>query len=694
MNTTQTNHSNASSASSPITWKDVVTGAKAKRMDAHTHEIVAEIIAAPDSKALFTALAETPNAGVLIKTAGNDNPFIIHNPSWAKGSRLTGDAGRDFPFVLEGTDSKEATAYGIMPDQFFVMTAPRGLMKYSDLLEIQDLASFAGVNEAAATRNAQTLSIRNVAFVPAFLLEALLDKPEFTTAVEMAAIIAVTIKDRLLANASTIEIPEDDEEGNVDPAATAETAALARTRISSDEEIIAVGGQVLVWLKYFMMEGVLSEVNLLPATRRSTIGSAAKMLHLQHFPEKVTTFADTQNPNQDPQQRELMNIMTRQLQVSAEAVENMATINSSFADKNGENPPKGFSKLSKVLRKTLLAAGTVDGFLPIDDIEEMGKEIFAAKSDSDVHLQLETNLKQKGFYFASISTAVAKQIGKGLWQWPSHLIPGGISCLVTPSWNPDAQSLAHQTLVLSVKTSHQMDASSLKKLTESETVLPRTTKEFFNVLKIKKGLLEMFFPEESLAVREHDAFIDGLQSIQAELEVGLMHDKDYLTRILYISDSRFNKWLNQCAIWPENLNRINHHLIKFSDIIADIQCLKFGKVALPPSFMHLKRDLESSSDATSEILKKQKLAESTKVSDQIVKNTADRPAEWKLKDGEVYTTVFSGNDKLSKRPDKLCPRFWIKGHCFANCHRDHSVTLTSCDRKAMTKFVKFCRGNE
>jgi hypothetical protein len=271
MNTTQTNHSNASSASSPITWKDVVTGAKAKRMDAHTHEIVAEIIAAPDSKALFTALAETPNAGVLIKTAGNDNPFIIHNPSWAKGSRLTGDAGRDFPFVLEGTDSKEATAYGIMPDQFFVMTAPRGLMKYSDLLEIQDLASFAGVNEAAATRNAQTLSIRNVAFVPAFLLEALLDKPEFTTAVEMAAIIAVTIKDRLLANASTIEIPEDDEEGNVDPAATAETAALARTRISSDEEIIAVGGQVLVWLKYFMMEGVLSEVNLLPAPQDGAV---------------------------------------------------------------------------------------------------------------------------------------------------------------------------------------------------------------------------------------------------------------------------------------------------------------------------------------------------------------------------------------------------------------------------------------
>jgi len=52
-----------------------------------------------------------------------------------------------------------------------------------------------------------------------------------------------------------------------------------------------------------------------------------------------------------------MTIMTKQLQVTAEAVENIANINSTFADRNGENPSKGFSKLSKVIRKMLLAAG-------------------------------------------------------------------------------------------------------------------------------------------------------------------------------------------------------------------------------------------------------------------------------------------------------------------------------------------------
>jgi len=168
-----------------------------------------------------------------------------------------------------------------------------------------------------------------------------------------------------------------------------------------------------------------------------------------------------------------------------------------------------------------------------------------------------------------------------------------------------------------------------------------------------------------------------------------MNDNDYLTRILYISDSRFNKWLIQYSVHPENMSRVNHNLIDFSNIIADIQCLKFRKVPLPPSFMHLKRD--NSSEATSESLKKRKLSDSTKVSDQLVKNDVNRTAEWKIKGNKVYATVFSRGDKMSKRPDKMCPRFWIKGNCFENCHRDHSSNFTPSDKKAMTKFVQLSR---
>jgi len=76
-------------------------------------------------------MANTSQAGLLlIKTDGNENPVLVHFSSLARGSRLIGDAGKGFLFVLEGTDSSKATAHGIIPDQFFAITTSRGHINY------------------------------------------------------------------------------------------------------------------------------------------------------------------------------------------------------------------------------------------------------------------------------------------------------------------------------------------------------------------------------------------------------------------------------------------------------------------------------------------------------------------------------------------------------------------------------------
>ena len=87
---TTTNQPIATYVGNPFTWADVFTGGvKAKKMNVLTHEIVAECNAARDPDTLLSALVDTLNAGLLIKTARNDNPFLIHNPSLARGSQLT-----------------------------------------------------------------------------------------------------------------------------------------------------------------------------------------------------------------------------------------------------------------------------------------------------------------------------------------------------------------------------------------------------------------------------------------------------------------------------------------------------------------------------------------------------------------------------------------------------------------------------
>ena len=61
-------------------------------------------------------------------------------------------------------------------------------------------------------------------------------------------------------------------------------------------------------------------------------------------------------------------------------------------------------------------------------------------------------------------------------------------------------SQAHNALVLSLKTTHQMDNSAVKKLSEYDIVMPRTQKYLFRALAVKSGILRCFLSDESLVL--------------------------------------------------------------------------------------------------------------------------------------------------------------------------------------------------
>ena len=60
--------------------------------------------------------------------------------------------------------------------------------------------------------------------------------------------------------------------------------------------------------------------------------------------------------------------------------------------------------------------------------------------------------------------------------------------------NPQSQN----ELVLSLKTTHQMDDSAIKNLSESDIVMPRTQEEFFRDLVVKSGILRFFLSDNIL----------------------------------------------------------------------------------------------------------------------------------------------------------------------------------------------------
>ena len=163
-------------------------------------------------------------------------------------------------------------------------------------------------------------------------------------------------RESVVTNATPIEIQEADDDEFVEIQQVAleavKAAAPARDQPDSDKEIVAVGGQIFVWLKYFMMDEILSKVVLLAAPWRSLIWEATKILHLKNFPQENSNSTPLQNQlSQDLHPSKFMKIMTKHLQVQAEAVENMANINSTSSERGKGNPSKGFAKLSKVTPK-------------------------------------------------------------------------------------------------------------------------------------------------------------------------------------------------------------------------------------------------------------------------------------------------------------------------------------------------------
>ena len=63
-----------------------------------------------------------------------------------------------------------------------------------------------------------------------------------------------------------------------------------------------------------------------------------------------------------------------------------------------------------------------------------------------------------------------------------------------------SNSQAQNTLVLSLKKTHQMDDSAINFLSESDIVMPRTQEEFFRALAVKSVILRCLLSEEILTL--------------------------------------------------------------------------------------------------------------------------------------------------------------------------------------------------
>ena len=101
-------------------------------------------------------------------------------------------------------------------------------------------------------------------------------------------------------------------------------------------------------------------------------------------------------------------------------------------------------------------------------------------------------------------------------------------------------SQAQKSLVLSLNTTHQMDISAIKKLSESDIIMPRTQEEFFNAVALKLVILRCFLSGDSLYLRKLSDAIEMLQQTRNKLEILAIIDTQIYTKMFYRIDKQFN----------------------------------------------------------------------------------------------------------------------------------------------------------
>ena len=197
---------------------------------------------------------------------------------------------------------------------------------------------------------------------------------------------------------------------------------------------------------------------------------------------------------------------------------------------------------------------------------------------------MDIGLQLQGLYYASLQIFNVKQIEQIAESWPSKFLPVGFSSLIIQTCNPMSNSQAHNALVLLLNTIHQMKNSSIKNLSGYDIVMPITQEEFFCALSVKSVILICFISDDSLVFIKLSDATEILQWARNKLEILAITYAQVYTKILYIIDKRFKYWVQECIIYPTNLDEIDWELIDFIDIISNINNVDLQPGPLPPIF--------------------------------------------------------------------------------------------------------------
>ena len=633
----------------PRNWKEsILTDPKADIYTAQTKATITDTL--KDNGVDFIAkVAEADDLFFLVKPQGpSSRPLLIHTLRCVRGTRTEGGIGTESYIIHNGLSSR-ATPFSIDPENFFKLLPESNRLDYVQLLQATTSEEFEQVAEKEQSN--KLADLRNAIAIPHFIAKSLI-----STAFQSAADIAL-IAIRAI-NSKPLLFPVPDEN-------TAEK-----------DEIFA---PLLTWLNIY--DTAVPETLLSPAFEGTLLDLFSLHLQTQKFPHP--SFQPI--PAQTQPQTSIT--ADRHLALQAEFNESMTRM-TTVMEERSDAKGRGYDKFPSLRQKTILAFLTQDRSNPAISVAKEGLDIFNLKHDADAHQQLEVALKKKGHFYASFSVANAKDICNGKWTRDNDTIPSGISVLLVRPFNSvTGSSTTKDAFILRLKTQHNMDDNSIKKLTETDIIIPTEYDGLLRNIQVIGATIELF-GSESYASDKYAELCDDIIRQRQIIEQNIHEDNTFVTKILCDVDRRTFLFLQDCLMNGDMVDNIDYSLLDFRDIGHDIARGKYSFNQIPRCIKKLHNREDDSRDHGRQT-RRQDDQQNKKQKGSIVTHPSPNK-ELRMLPGEDFH-IFNNKDFARLCPRGFCKKWHIRGTCQFDCEREHNIHLPARTVDLAKSFMAKCR---
>ena len=351
---------------------------------------------------------------------------------------------------------------------------------------------------------------------------------------------------------------------------------------------------------------------------------------------------------------------------------------------------KRWNKLPDSTKRMALAAASIDGEHPADDLPASGLEFISANVSSAKSV-LETFVRSLfPKFMVSYQQLLVLRLHLLMLTWSRSDLPDGVSVFFTPSCRPEiGESRAALTANLEESNQSGFSTATVQSLTRACKISVPTS--YSNLLRQVQNFYALFvvvFGRQSRIAETLRLVVDEIESNEDALSIMISSDQDFVLKFLFNIDNvvqRFFKHILSHSIDCQALGILS----ELTDMFGAINSFTYHGPQIPSSLYDLvrhdhrspSRPTQSGSGAASSTPKKRK-----------IKNEY-RDARWALRTSESFAKFFvQRNSVPTILQTPICLKYHILGHCTSTCPRASThIPLTGAIASQLSSFVNKCR---